>query len=169
MNSESLFQCLLNCMMSGFVITRSQYNTVLYNIKHENEICLELSKWVFVVSFFAWSCHDANLFVIVGNLRFRQWRKSWHHENSQPWLNRYIHWNLYKETKEVLLKAYEFHQSCSMIFTKSCSFSLPWETSCLERPQNLVFVLYKFYCCHLDSTIRPTLSHRSIPGHLYMH
>ena len=30
--------------------------------------------------------------------------------------------------------------------TKSCLFSLLWETTCLERPQNLVVALYRFHC-----------------------
>ena len=57
----------------------------------------------------------------------------------------YIQWNLYNETGKVLLKAHQFHHLSGTAFTKSCLFSLSWETTCLERPQNLVVALYRFH------------------------
>ena len=58
--------------------------------------------------------------------------------------------NLYNATGEVLLKAHKFYQLCVMVFTKSCLFSLSWKPTCLERPHNLVVVLYRFYCTSED-------------------
>ena len=46
--------------------------------------------------------------------------------------------NLYNETEEILPKAHKFHNLPDMVFTKSCLLSLSWETTCIERPQNLV-------------------------------
>ena len=41
---------------------------------------------------------------------------------------------------------HKFHHLPGMVFTKSCLFSLSWETTCLERPQNVVVALYRFHC-----------------------
>ena len=57
-----------------------------------------------------------------------------------------IQWNLYNKTGEVLLKTDKFQHLSGTVLTKSCLFSLSWETTCLERPQNLVVVLYRFHC-----------------------
>ena len=57
-----------------------------------------------------------------------------------------IKWNLYNETGKVLLKTHKFHHLPGTAFKKSCLFSLSWETTCLERPQNLVIALYRFRC-----------------------
>ena len=57
-----------------------------------------------------------------------------------------IEWNLYHMTRKVLLKTHKFHHLLSTVFTISCLFSLSWETTCLERPQNLVVALYRFHC-----------------------
>ena len=55
-----------------------------------------------------------------------------------------IQWHLYNETREVLLKTHKFQHLSGTVFTKSCLFSLSWETTCLERPQNLVVALYSY-------------------------
>ena len=57
-----------------------------------------------------------------------------------------IQWNLYNKTGEVLLKTHKFQHLCGTVFTKSCLFSLSWETTCLQRPQNLVVALYRLHC-----------------------
>ena len=57
-----------------------------------------------------------------------------------------VQWNLYNKTGEVLLKTHKFQHLSHTVFTKSCLFSLSWETTCLERPQNLAVALYRFYC-----------------------
>ena len=66
--------------------------------------------------------------------------------NWKNWDNGNIQWNLYDKTGEVLLKTHKFQYLYGTVFTKSCLFSLSWETTCLERPQNLVVALYRFYC-----------------------
>ena len=55
-----------------------------------------------------------------------------------------IGWNLYNETGEVLSK-HTFHHLPAIGLTKSCLFSLSWKAICLERPQDLVVALYRFY------------------------
>ena len=64
-----------------------------------------------------------------------------------------IQWNLYNETGKVLLKTHKYHHSPDTVLTKSCLFSLPWKTTCLERPQNLVVALYRFYCIKYPYTV----------------
>ena len=43
-------------------------------------------------------------------------------------------------------KTHKFQHLTGTVFTKSCLFSLSWETTCLERPQNSVVTLYRFHC-----------------------
>ena len=57
-----------------------------------------------------------------------------------------IQWNLYNKTGKTLLKTHKFHHLPGTVFTKSCLFSLSWETTSLERPQNWVVSLYRFHC-----------------------
>ena len=58
----------------------------------------------------------------------------------------FLQWNLYRETGKVLPKTHKFHHKPGMVFTKSGLFSPSWETTCLERPHDLVVVLYRFHC-----------------------
>ena len=60
----------------------------------------------------------------------------------------HIQWNLYNETGKVLLTIHKFHDLPGTVFTQSCLFSLPWKTTCLERPHNLEVALYSFHCTH---------------------
>ena len=62
-----------------------------------------------------------------------------------------IQWNLYNETREVLLKTQKFCNLSGTVFIKSCLFSLLWKTTSLERPWNLVVSLYRFHCTGLLS------------------
>ena len=55
-----------------------------------------------------------------------------------------IQWNLNYDTGKVLLKKHKFHHLPGTIYTKSCSFSLLWNTTCLKRPQNLVLAYTGF-------------------------
>ena len=57
-----------------------------------------------------------------------------------------IQWNLYNETGKLLIKTHKFHHLPVTIFTKSCLFSLPWKTTCLERPQSSAVDLYRLHC-----------------------
>ena len=57
-----------------------------------------------------------------------------------------MQWNLYNETREVLLKTHKFCHLSGTVFIKSCLSSLSWKTTCLERPQNSVVALYRFHC-----------------------
>ena len=59
----------------------------------------------------------------------------------------HIQRNLYNKIWEVLLKTQKFQHLSGTVLTKSFLFSLSWQTTCLERPQNLVVALYRFYCC----------------------
>ena len=56
----------------------------------------------------------------------------------------------YSETCKISLgKSYLKHihfMICLADSTQSCLFSLSWETTYFERPQNLVVALYKFHC-----------------------
>ena len=74
--------------------------------------------------------------------------------SNSPW-----QWNLYNKTREVWLKTHKFQHLSGTLFTKPCLYSLSWETTCLERPQNLVVALHRFHCtwtnvdqdpCHHD-------------------
>ena len=43
-------------------------------------------------------------------------------------------------------KTHKFRHWTGTVFTKSCSFSLSWKTTCFERPQRSAVALYRFYC-----------------------
>ena len=58
---------------------------------------------------------------------------------------------VHNETREVLLKTHKFHHLPGPVFPNSCLFSLPWKTTCLERPQNLVVMLYRFHCTYFKT------------------
>ena len=57
-----------------------------------------------------------------------------------------VQWDLYNETGKFLLKTHKFNHLPDTVSIKSCLPSLPWETTCLERPQNLVVALYRYVC-----------------------
>ena len=80
----------------------------------------------------------------------------------------WIKWNLYNETRRVLLKTHKFHDLPGTVLTKSClerppvlerqnlgkTKSLSWKTTCLGKTPNLTVALYRFHCiclCFLQS------------------
>ena len=58
---------------------------------------------------------------------------------------------VHNETREVLLKTHKFHHLPGPVFINSCLFSLPWKTTCLGGPQNLVAILYRFHCTYFKT------------------
>ena len=63
-----------------------------------------------------------------------------------PIIRFYKQWKLYNDIRKVVLKPNKFHHLPGMVVTKSCLFSLSWNTICLERPQNWAVALYRFSC-----------------------
>ena len=81
-----------------------------------------------------------------------------------------VQWNLYNETRKVVLKSDKFYHLPGTVFTKSCLCSLRWKTTCLERPQNLVQVslcfgeYWPYYNnSQLSSSFLPCLSGKASP------
>ena len=92
----------------------------------------------------SYKCLLLHAYVFYALYIHQWWCAMFQFSEFSQWPN--IQWNLYNKTGEVLLKTHKFHHLCGTVFTKSCLFSLSWETTCLQRPQNLVVALYRLHC-----------------------
>ena len=80
-----------------------------------------------------------------------------------------VQWNLYNKTGKLLTKTHKIYHLCGTVFTKACLFSLSWETTCLERPQYLVVVLYSFHCNDFAPSRQQSITWTSVDQALWCH